>query len=68
MTGCLAHGWAVGMFYRDESLTHGSRAYCEVLSGILPNAGQIEQLGTAKSIPMPRHLVLQGEAKAASSR
>ena len=61
----MAHGFSVDMYAAPEELNHGSDAFLEVLCQTITNVRRICQ---ERSIPFPRHLVIQSDNTAAQAK
>ena len=58
LTCGIAHGWCTGLFCAQETLSHGSNAFNEVLCIIL---SKVSQIARAKGRKFPSHLVIQAD-------
>ena len=65
VTGGVAHGWCTGIFIAQETLTHGSNAYVEVLCQLLD---KVAELCRVQGRRFPVHLVLQADNTVAQTK
>lgn len=65
VTGGIAHGWCTGIFITQETLSHGSNAYVEVLCQLLD---KVAELCRVQGRRFPVHLVLQADNTVAQTK
>ena len=65
ITGGIAHGWCTCIFVAQETLTHGSNAYVEVLCQILDKVADMCKVQCRR---FPVHLVLQADNTVAQTK
>ena len=65
VTGGIAHGWCTAIFIAQETLSHGSNAYVEVLCQLLD---QVAELCRVQGRRFPVHLVLQADNTVAQTK
>ena len=65
VTGGMAHGWCTGIFITQETLSHGSNAYVEVLCQLLD---KVAELCRVQGRRFPVHLVLQADNTVAQTK
>ena len=65
VTGGVAHGWCTGIFIAQETMSHGSNAYVEVLCQLLD---KVAELCRVQGRRFPVHLVLQADNTVAQTK
>ena len=65
ITGGIAHGWCTGILIAQETMSHGSNAYVEVLCESLDKVAEICRVQGRR---FPVHLVLQADNTAAQAK
>ena len=65
VTGGVAHGWCTGIFIAQETMSHGSNAYVEVLCQLLD---KVAELCKVQGRRFPVHLVLQADNTVAQTK
>ena len=65
VTGGIAHGWCTGIFIAQETMSHGSNAYVEVLCQLLDKVAEICR---SQGRRFPVHLVLQADNTVAQTK
>ena len=65
VTGGIAHGWCIGIFIAQETMSHGSNAYVEVLCQLLD---KVAELCRVRGRRFPVHLVLQADNTVAQTK
>lgn len=65
VTGGIAHGWCTGIFIAQETMSHGSNAYVEVLCQLLDKVAEICRVQGRR---FPVHLVLQADNTVAQTK
>ena len=65
VTGGIAHGCCAGIFITQETLSHGSNAYVEVLCHLLD---KVAELCRVQGQRFPIHLVLQADNTASQTK
>ena len=65
VTGGMAHGWCTGIFIAQETMSHGSNAYVEVLCQLLD---KVVELCRVQGRSFPVHLVLQADNTVAQTK
>ena len=65
ITGGIAHGWCTCIFVAQETLTHGSNAYVEVLCQILD---KVADMCKVQGRRFPVHLILQADNTVAQTK
>ena len=65
VTGGMAHGWCTAIYIAQETLSHGSNAYVEVLCQLLD---EVARLCRVHGRRFPVHLVLQADNTVAQTK
>ena len=65
VTGGVAHGWCTGIFIAQETMSHGSNAYVEVVCQLLD---KVAELCKVQGRRFPVHLVLQADNTVAQTK
>jgi hypothetical protein len=58
VTAAMAHGYCTQIYIADENVSHGSSAFCDVLSRVLESVWSICR---AEGRAFPKHLVVQSD-------
>lgn len=65
VTGGIAHGWCTAVFVAQETMSHGSNAYVEVLCLLLD---KVSELCKVQGRRFPVHLILQADNTVAQTK
>ena len=63
--GGIAHGWCTGIFIAQETMSHGSNAYVEVMCQLLE---KVAEMCRSQGRRFPVHLVLQADNTVAQAK